>query len=490
MVEGEVEGVGLAAVGLGEDGDAAGFDLLGVGLGGDFEGGVGGAVVDDDDADVLVVRHQHGADGAGDDLLFVVGGDEDGDAGLVVRGGEVLAFTEAVDGGEEADDDEAAAHEDVADEEDADDEVVEEGDEEEGDGVDEGVVALAAFDGGHDFVAGFADEFGDRNDLVAVGAEGVDEDGKGGDGGRAVAAAIVHEDDGAARPGLGIEEGDLAEDAVDDLLRRLAGMLIPVVGVDLVADDDVAEALDGIDGRGLVVGVGLLIDGVGRAEVDGLNAELGGEEALGEIELEVDLALRDFGDVGMRVGVIADLVAVVVDALQEADVVLGDLADHEEGADDVVLLEDGEDLRSPLGVRAVVEADGHLFGMVAILRDGVGERIGVHRLGDDAEVGLGNGGVVVHGEGAVAVLGAAGDAQDVAIAFGVDVLSGRDLGEGLDGIGLERAVPDLPERVVFEAEALEGEGFNSERTGDAHLVEAVTASRNQTVCCCLASTSS
>ncbi len=132
----------------------------------------------------------------------------------------------------------------------------------------------------------------------------------------------------------------------------------------------------------------------------------------------------------MGEGVVADLVAVAVDALHEADVVLGDFADHEEGADDVVLLEDGEDLRGPLGIGAVVEADGDFFGMVAVLRDGVGQRVGVHRLGDDAEVGLGDRRVVVHGEGAVAVLRRAGDAQDVAIAFGVDVLSGRDLRRG------------------------------------------------------------
>ena len=68
--------------------------------------------------------------------------------------------------------------------------------------------------------------------------------------------------------GLGVMSAIWLEDAVDDLLRGFAGMLIPVVGVDLVADDDVAEALDGVDGGGLVVGVGLLIDGVGRAEVE------------------------------------------------------------------------------------------------------------------------------------------------------------------------------------------------------------------------------
>ncbi len=81
-VEGEVERGGLAAVGLGEDLDAAGGDFGGVGLAGDLEGAVAGAVVDDDDVEVGVVGVEHRADGADDDLLLVVGGDEDGDAGI------------------------------------------------------------------------------------------------------------------------------------------------------------------------------------------------------------------------------------------------------------------------------------------------------------------------------------------------------------------------------------------------------------------------
>ena len=100
--------------------------------------------------------------------------------GLIVRRGEVFTLAQAVDDGEDADDDEARAHQDVADEEDADDEVVEEGDEEEGDGVDEGVpVLLPAGDGRHDLFAGLADELGDGDDLVAVGAQGLDEHGQG-----------------------------------------------------------------------------------------------------------------------------------------------------------------------------------------------------------------------------------------------------------------------------------------------------------------------
>ena len=74
------------------------------------------------------------------------------------------------------------------------------------------------------------------------------------------------------------------------------------------------------DGRGLVVGVGLFVDVVGRAEVERLHAELALEEALGEVDLEVELARRDFADVGMRPGVVADLVAFADDALHEADV--------------------------------------------------------------------------------------------------------------------------------------------------------------------------
>ena len=52
-------------------------------------------------------------------------------------------------------------------------------------------------------------------------------------------------------------------------------------------------------GGGLVVGIRLLIDGVWGAEVEGLDAELGAEEALGEGELEVHLAGGDFTDVGV-----------------------------------------------------------------------------------------------------------------------------------------------------------------------------------------------
>ena len=71
---------------------------------------------------------------------------------------------------------------------------------------------------------------------------------------------------------------------------RLVDALIPVVGVDLVADDDVAILLDAHDRSGLIVGVRLLVDVVGGAEVERLDAQLAGEEAFGELDFEVELA--------------------------------------------------------------------------------------------------------------------------------------------------------------------------------------------------------
>ncbi len=66
-------------------------------------------------------------------------------------------------------------------------------------------------------------------------------------------------------------------------------MLVPVIGVDLAADDGVSVLLDALDGGGLVVGVGLLVDVVRRAEVERLNAELAGEKPLGELDLQIQL---------------------------------------------------------------------------------------------------------------------------------------------------------------------------------------------------------
>ena len=98
------------------------------------------------------------------------------------------------------------------------------------------------------------------------------------------------------------------------------------------------------------------------------------------------------------------------------------------------------------------KVEGKLVGMIAVLLDGVGVRIDIHVLVVDellARVGL----VGVDVDGALAGLRKAGDAEDVAVALGVDVVAGLDGGQSLEGIGIAGLVPDVPERTVFLAEA-------------------------------------
>ncbi len=66
--------------------------------------------------------------------------------------------------------------------------------------------------GRHDLGGGFTHERGDGNDGVAVGAQRIDERTQRSDGGGAVAAAIVHEDDGAAELRLALHGVELGED--------------------------------------------------------------------------------------------------------------------------------------------------------------------------------------------------------------------------------------------------------------------------------------
>ena len=68
-----------------------------------------------------------------------------------------------------------------------------------------------------------------------------------------------------------------------------------------------------------------------------------------------------------------------------------------------VLFQNVENLRSPLGIGAVVEGERDLVGVVAVVLDGVGVRIHVHVLVDDElfpRVGF----IGVHGDGALAGL--------------------------------------------------------------------------------------
>ncbi len=192
-------------------------------------------------------------------------------------------------------------------------------------------------------------------------------------------------------------------------------ILLPMTSVALV--------LDGHDGCGLVVGLGLFVDVVGRTEIERLHVELAGEEALGELDLEIERLRRDFADVGMGVGVIANLVALAHEPLHQADVLGGLCAYEKECPFHIFLLEDVEDLRRPLRVGSVVEGNGNFVGMIAVVLHRVVARIDIHVLVDDellARIGL----IGIDGHGALAGLRQSRNAHDVALALDVDVVAG------------------------------------------------------------------
>src|SRR5207244_8393096 len=74
------------------------------------------------------------------------------------------------------------------------------------------------------------------------------------------------------------------------------------------AEDGIRDDLvTGVQTCALPICVRLLIDGVRRAEKDGADPQTAAKQLLGEVQLELHVAMRDIADVRMGKGVIADL---------------------------------------------------------------------------------------------------------------------------------------------------------------------------------------
>ena len=116
VLQSEVQRLGLAAVGLGENQHSAGGFFGGKGAAGDFQSAILGSVVDDDHAQIGIVGIERALDGALDDFLLVIGGDENRDPGAVgrdLRGRSIDMRAETVIDGEHANRNQAAGHQDV-----------------------------------------------------------------------------------------------------------------------------------------------------------------------------------------------------------------------------------------------------------------------------------------------------------------------------------------------------------------------------------------
>src|SRR6266702_117274 len=194
-IEREVERIGLAAIGLGQHGQATRRDIRWVGISRGPVRIVLRSVVDHDDSDVLVVRHHHRADRANDHFLLVVRGDQHRNPGGIIRASKVLALAETIDDGENSNDDQSRTHQDVAHEEDRDHEVIEERPYHEGNGVDSRLPQLTFVQRRHHLGTGLTHQLRDRNDRESAIAQCLDKCGESSHRHRAIASAIVQQND-------------------------------------------------------------------------------------------------------------------------------------------------------------------------------------------------------------------------------------------------------------------------------------------------------
>ena len=111
---------------------------------------------------------------------------------------------------------------------------------------------------------------------------------------------------------VGIGVGHLRDHALDDLIRRRT---LPVVGVDMQSDRQIAHALRNLDGHDLVGGSGLGVAEIGRPEQLHGSARKRFEQALGRVDFQRDERVRQFPEIGMSKGVVANVVTLGEKAL-------------------------------------------------------------------------------------------------------------------------------------------------------------------------------
>ena len=219
--------------------------------------------------------------------------------------------------------------------------------------------------------------------------------------------------------------GDLLDHAIDD---GAGWRMQPVVWIDMQADGHVAHGLRDPDRHDLIARRRLCVAEKRSPEQPHRPSGQRLEQPLVGVDLERHEAVGQIPEIGMGVGVIADIVALGEDPSHEIGIGLRVLADDEEARANVLLLQDIENLRRPVRIGTVVEGECELAGCRA---GSLNDERGWHRL-----VGLIDDltRVVVDIEGSLAGCGHLPHMQDLAIALKVDVLAGADLARARRGV--------------------------------------------------------
>ena len=254
---------------------------------------------------------------------------------------------------------------------------------------------------------------------------------------------------------LGIGGMDLIDHLADD---RIGARPLPVIGIDVQADDGIARLLR-CQCRPQFVRRGRFgVAEIGRAEQLHAAPGIGLDQPLGGVEFEARALVRPGGKVGMAVAMVADLVAVGDDPLQQAGMLQRILADDEEGAGDMMLFQHRQDFRRPGRVRAVIEGQRQHLGLAAA---GPPHLIG----GGQDMIGFAQDRALrAEGDRAAAVGRRGGDAQYLARSLDIGVELARDLTQvgpaavaegGEIGPDARILAAQPPQRHALDAEATE-----------------------------------
>jgi hypothetical protein len=92
------------------------------------------------------------------------------------------------------------------------------------------------------------------------------------------------------------------------------GIVAPIPGIDPIADGEISHAAGYFERPNLVFRVRFLVDRVWRPKKQRANPQSADQQLLVKVQLEADNAIGKFADIGMGEGVIANLVAFLINA--------------------------------------------------------------------------------------------------------------------------------------------------------------------------------
>ena len=311
------------------------------------------AVVDDNDAELAVRARQDLPDRGGDHLCFIVGRDQDRNREFVRIGGNTPPVRPRTAHQRET----AKGRQPCQAEPD--------GSEEQGrhrplqpavrkkDITVDDRRSLIRRDGRHGLILRPSRQFRRRHEVEALGPHRIDQLGQRGDGGGAIAACIMQQHN--LTPLFEIGVCRLGHNAFDDLLRR---RLLPIVGIDLEPNGQVAQFLGFLQGRDFLGAGRLRITKIGWPEKPRGPPRQSFDQALGRVDLDACDAVRGLAEIGVCERMVAEIVPFGEHSLNKSRIGGAVLADNEEGRVDALLLEDVQDLgvQSGLGPSSNVSA--------------------------------------------------------------------------------------------------------------------------------------